>query len=85
MSTDPLGLTPEQRTLSDRTRAHVAEGYSVQMADMFARSADIFMSQAFISRERACSYCRRYGHAEIKCPDVIDAEWSEAARRKDEP
>lgn len=66
MTTDPLGLTEEQRRVSDFN-----ERYGTWAGNALAA----FPGE--IPRiERACGYCRRYGHTEGECPTVIQGEWS---------
>lgn len=64
---DPLGLTEYQRAVSDASELHGA-----WFGNLYAA-----YGHTPPKIERACGYCRRYGHTEDACPTTIDATWSE--------
>jgi hypothetical protein len=67
---DPLGLTEHQRRVSD-----ASERYGALIGPMLA---DLPEGAGIISAlDRACGYCRRYGHTETDCPMIIPGDWSE--------
>jgi len=65
---DPLGLTPEQREVSDMN-----EAVERMLVSDWAGGRT-----GLITVPLACGHCRRYGHIESECPYVINGEWSEA-------
>lgn len=71
---DPLGLTPYQRAVSD-----ACELYAERRAGILdSQCSGVWFDGVQVwAPERACGYCRRYGHTEDACPTTIDATWSE--------
>lgn len=60
---DPLGLSPQQRRVSDLT-----EEFGPYLGALMALDPDFHV-------ERACGYCREYGHEAGNCRNVIKGEW----------